>query len=116
MTQIHTYRAITRTIFVGGITVFGIIAAGAGVLALFSWLMFDAPNASRNVLTWNMAIALFCYPIIYVRGLPKAINAVKTAEKRALGLWLLGQVCGVGWLGISYGLLDVVCHGNFACR
>jgi hypothetical protein len=78
--------------------------------------MFDNPNASRNVLTWNMVIALFCYPFIYVRGLPKAINAFKSLERRALRLWLLAQICGVGWLGISYGLLEEVCHWNFACR
>jgi len=38
------------------------------VLALYSWLMFDHPDASR----WDMAITLFCYAFIYARGRPNA--------------------------------------------
>lgn len=87
-------------------------------MALFSPMMFDAPGANRNVLTWLLFASVVTSPLVL---LVAVVGCVVTASQTkrfnpiaARRFALLPLVSIIAFVVASV-LLRVICGGNFDC-
>lgn len=96
---------------------FGILCLPAGFMLLLSMFMFDDPEAAKNPLTINLAIAPLIYIALYAISLIPFRSPTSSGMARPASLLLvLLPLVGIAWFGISLLLLQVVCDGSFGCR
>lgn len=95
---------------------FGLGLLGDLVMLMFSPMMFDAPGAAESIYPWLIVFSLMLYPIFTLIGLLTAWKAFNQADHAGALRRLLIPLLGAGLVFAAFAALELMCHGEFACR
>lgn len=101
-------------VVVGTLSAISLIASALGVF--LSIFIFDAPGSMQNRLLWLIAPNLWLAPILFLRSAQLALGAYRSTSRRQLAFALAFLLTPIIAIGISVGLLEVFCNGDFVCR
>ncbi len=87
----------------------------AGIMAMFSPMMFDSPESTESMMAWLVFFSVFFFPLVIILSVA-ATWIIWAYKKYKLSLWIaLLPLFNIMLILISFFLLAVLCSGEFAC-